>query len=149
MTLTTNNQMEEGLKIMVVDDNKESLRVTGNYLKTKGYKLALARNGDEAFKILESIEIDLILLDIMMPGMDGFEVCTRLKQDQQRKEIPVIFLSAKSETDDIVTGFKVGGDDYITKPYRKEELFVRVSKHLDIKLMKEQLKKLTDQLANS
>jgi CheY-like chemotaxis protein len=118
--------------ILVVDDNKENLAVVGNLFKDMGYKLAFALNGPDALEIASTNPISLILLDIMMPGMDGFEVCNELKNNPKTREIPIIFLTAKVETDDIVTGFLLGGVDYMTKPFKKEELIVRVNNHLDL-----------------
>ena len=114
--------IEEDVFLLVVDDNQDNLKVVSNFLKEKNYKIALATDGAGALKILETNRIDLILLDIMMPGMDGFEVCKRLKENPETKDIPVIFLTAKSETDDIVRGFQLGGVDYITKPFKHKEI---------------------------
>lgn len=125
--------MDTNSTILVVDDNKENLRVVSNYLDEKGYHLALALSGKDAFEILERNRVDLILLDVMMPEMDGFEVCKKLKANQAYKNIPVIFLTAKNEIDDIVEGFKAGGVDYITKPFNQIELHVRVNNHLQLK----------------
>lgn len=133
--------MNKAVHILVVDDNRENLRVVSNYLKEKGYKIALALNGKEALKILSSGEIDLILLDVMMPGMDGFEVCEKIQEQPDLKYIPIIFLTAKNELDDIVKGFKHGGVDYISKPFKKEELFARVNTHVELKLMREYFRK--------
>lgn len=137
------------INILVVDDNKENLTIVSKYLKEKGFNLALALNGKSALQILESDKIDLILLDIMMPEMDGFEVCEIIKNDSQHKEIPIIFLTAKTETDDIVKGFKAGGVDYITKPFRKEELFARIKNHLELKFMREILKRQAEESRES
>jgi DNA-binding response OmpR family regulator len=131
--------MTENIYILVVDDNHENLKVVGNFLKEKDYKIAMATDGKSALKILETTSIDLILLDIMMPEMDGFEVCRKLKENPSTKEIPVIFLTARTETEDIVRGFKMGGVDYITKPFNKEELFARVHNHIQLKLAKDYL----------
>lgn len=118
--------------ILVVDDNQENLKLVSSSLKEKGYKLALALSGNSAFKILETTKIDLILLDVMMPEMDGFEVCKRLKKDERLKEIPVIFLTAKAESEDLVKGFEAGGVDYISKPFNQTELFARVNNHIEL-----------------
>jgi len=91
-------------------------------------------------KLLKKNKFDLILLDIMMPEMDGFEVCNRIKADEELKNVPIIFLTAKSSSEDIVKGFKSGGVDYITKPFKKEELIVRVQNHVELKLMRDYLK---------
>lgn len=124
--------MEETKYILVVDDNRENLKVVSSFLKEKQYKIALALSGEDAMKILSTTKIDLILLDIMMPEMDGFETCKLIKQDEKLKDIPVIFLSAKDQTSDIVDGFDAGGVDYITKPFQRDELFVRVNNHLEL-----------------
>jgi len=136
--------MKENTHILIVDDNQENLKVVSNYLKEKFYKIALAINGKSALKILESNKIDLILLDIMMPEMDGFELCKILKENPGTKDIPVIFLTAMIETDDIVRGFQIGGVDYITKPFKKEELYARVSNHIQLKKIRDLLKKRTE-----
>lgn len=133
--------MTDSTYILVVDDNHENLKVVGNFLKEKNYKIAMATDGKSALKILENNNIDLILLDIMMPEMDGFEVCRLLKENPATREIPVIFLTARTETDDIVKGFQLGGVDYITKPFNKEELFVRVNNHIQLKIAKDFLMK--------
>jgi two-component system, sensor histidine kinase and response regulator len=133
--------MKENIHILIVDDNRDNLRVVSSFLKDKGYKLALALDGASALEILQTNQIDLILLDIMMPEMDGFQVCKIIKANPELKDIPVIFLTAKNQTEDVVTGFELGGVDYITKPFRKEELYVRVSNHLQLKMMRDYLKK--------
>jgi PleD family two-component response regulator len=130
----------KNINLLIVDDNKTNLQVVSSYLKEKGYQLALAVNASDALKILNGNKIDLILLDIMMPDMDGFELCRILKKDANLKDIPVIFLSAKVDTEDVVKGFQVGGVDYLSKPFQKEELFARVNNHLQIKLIRDVLK---------
>jgi signal transduction histidine kinase len=119
--------------ILIVDDTKENLQVLGNVLRENKYKIALANNGSEALAIVSKRLPDLILLDIMMPDMDGFEVCRRLKADERTNPIPVIFLTAKTEIEDIVKGFQLGGIDYITKPFKHEELIIRVKTHVELK----------------
>jgi two-component system, sensor histidine kinase and response regulator len=133
--------MNEDINILVVDDNQENLKVISSFLKEKNYRIALAIDGKSAFKVLEDNKIDLILLDIMMPGMDGFEVCRLLKEKPETKDIPVIFLTARTETDDVVRGFQIGGVDYITKPFKKEELYARVNNHIQLKLVRDYLVK--------
>lgn len=141
--------MNKDAQILVVDDNQENLKVVSNYLKEKSYKIALALNGKSALKILDSNKIDLILLDIMMPEMDGFEVCRILKTKHETKGIPVIFLTARTETDNIVKGFQIGGVDYITKPFNKEELYARVKNHIQLKQIKDLLKKRSEKSLKS
>ena len=125
------------IHILIVDDNRENLKVVSSYLKEKNYRLALALDGKSALKILEENKIDLILLDIMMPEMDGFEVCKIIKQNTAIKDLPIIFLTAKTDSDDIVKKFQMGGVDYITKPFKKEELYARVRNHLQLKLIRD------------
>jgi len=131
--------MNENIYVLIVDDNQENLRVVGNFLKERDYKIALAKDAESALEVLYVNKIDLILLDIMLPGMSGFELCDKLKSDPVTKDIPIIFLTALNDTEDIVKGFHVGGVDYITKPFRKEELFARVECHLQLKLIRDYL----------
>jgi len=132
--------MNKNVNILVVDDNQENLKVVSNYLKEKSYRIALSLNGENALKIVKDKTIDLILLDVMMPDMDGFEVCKTLKSNPETKDIPIIFLTAKNETEDIVKGFQLGGVDYITKPFQKEELLVRINNHVQLKQIRDILK---------
>jgi two-component system, sensor histidine kinase and response regulator len=129
--------LEESINILVVDDNPENLKIVSNFLKESGYQIALALDADSTLMILKANKIDLILLDIMMPGVDGFQLCKIIKDDPELTGIPVIFLTAKTETDDVVRGFQLGGVDYITKPFKKEELLVRVRNHIQLKLMRD------------
>ena len=126
--------------ILIVDDNVENIKVVGIVLQNSGYELIIAQDGYEALKFIKEVKPDLILLDIMMPGINGYEVCEILKSDTYTKDIPLIFLTAKIETEDIVKGFEAGGVDYITKPFIKEELLVRVKTHLELKKAIEDLK---------
>lgn len=132
--------------ILVVDDNKENLKVVSNFLKAEGYQIALSLNADDARNILEENKIDLILLDVMMPGTDGFTLCRQLKKDNRLKEIPVIFLTAKTETSDLVEGFNSGGVDYITKPFQKEELIARVNNHVALADARNEIMKQAEQI---
>ena len=131
----------KNITILIVDDNISNLELLGNILKNKNYRLAFAKNGKDALKLSEKINPDLVLLDIMMPEMDGYEVCRNLKDNINTREIPVIFLTAKTETEDLVKGFNIGGVDFITKPFNKDELYVRINTHIELKLAKEKLKK--------
>jgi two-component system, sensor histidine kinase and response regulator len=129
--------MNENIYLLIVDDNQDNLKVVSSILKELNYKIALAPDGESALKIVSANKFDLILLDIMMPGMDGFEVCRKLKEKPETAGIPVIFLTARAETEDVVKGFQLGGVDYVTKPFKKEELLARVKCHLQIKLVKD------------
>ena len=128
--------------LLIVDDIAKNLQVLGNILSAKGYTYTPAINGIQALKIIKKRSPDLILLDIMMPEMDGFEVCEKLKSSPKTRDIPVIFLTAKTETDDIVRGFDLGAVDYVTKPFCKQELLARIETHLDLKFAKEKLQEL-------
>ena len=126
--------------ILVVDDNAANLKVLGSILKANGLSPAIALSGANALKSIKRKLPDLILLDIMMPDMDGFEVCKQLKQDVETQDIPVIFLTAKTEQEDIIQGLEVGAVDYVTKPFNSKELMARVNTHLELKVAKESLK---------
>ena len=135
--------MEEKSKtmILVVDDTPENIDVLSGLLNSE-YDVKVANKGETALKIATKKIPDLILLDIMMPEMDGYEVCRRLKADETTKEIPVIFITAKTEDEAEVKGFEVGGVDYITKPINPQVVMARVKAHLSLKREKDLLKKV-------
>ena len=118
--------------ILVVDDSEFELQLVDFVLQEKKYQTFLAGSGSDALKMLENLTPDLILLDIMLPGIDGFEVCKRIKAIDKLKDIPVIFFTSLSNIDDIVKGFEAGGVDYVTKPFNTDELLVRIKNHLDL-----------------
>lgn len=122
--------------VLIVDDNSENRKVLGSLLVEHGYDVGIAVDGPKALEFLKNEQPDLILLDVMMPGMDGFEVCEKLKSNLKTKSIPVIFLTAKTNTEDIVKGFKVGGVDYVPKPFNSEELMARVDTHMEMKVLR-------------
>ena len=125
--------------VLIVDDTPENIQVLMGTLKDQ-YAIVAAINGEKALKMaLADPQPELILLDIMMPGMDGFEVCRRLKADKATQHIPVIFLSALDDTSNKVKGFSVGAVDYISKPFQPEEVHVRVNTHLTMSLLKQDL----------
>jgi len=126
--------------ILIVDDSPENLQVMANMLTNAGYRITMTKSAAKALQILDNITPDIILLDVLMPEMDGFELCRRLKASESTREIPVIFLTIKTESEDIVKGFQSGGVDYITKPFNKTELLARVQNHLELKRSKEELK---------
>jgi len=119
-------------KVLVVDDSEFELQLVDFILQEKNYQTVLAGNGSDALLILENLTPDLILLDIMLPDFDGFEVCKRIKAIDKLKDIPVIFVTSLSNIDDIVKGFEAGGVDYVTKPFNTDELLVRIKNHLDL-----------------
>ncbi|WP_297087526.1 hybrid sensor histidine kinase/response regulator [uncultured Draconibacterium sp.] len=119
--------------ILIVDDVPKNIQVLGTLLAKFKCELAVAMNGQQALDTVEKVKPDLILLDVMMPIMDGHETCRQLKSNEATKDIPVIFLSAKTETEDIVEGFKLGAVDYVTKPFIGKELVARVKTHLTLR----------------
>ncbi|MGF1740493.1 hybrid sensor histidine kinase/response regulator [Vibrio profundum] len=126
--------------ILVVDDNPENLALISTYLKECAYQIAVAKNGESAIEITKSLKPDLILLDIQMPKMNGFDACKIIKKNSEISDIPIIFMSALTDTIDKVTAFEIGAVDYIIKPVDSEELIARVNTHLTItRLQKENL----------
>jgi len=144
--------------ILMVDDTPANLELLSGMLKGRGYKVRAAVSGKLALQAARNDPPDLILLDINMPEMNGYEVCAELKSDDKLKDIPVIFLSALTETMDKVKAFGIGGVDYITKPFQFEEVEARVETHLELRRQKSrleesykeqsELKKLRDNLVN-
>ncbi|MFC1549707.1 ATP-binding protein [Candidatus Neomarinimicrobiota bacterium] len=134
--------MSKSLKnktILAVDDKLENLKVLIAYLESSGFEIMVAQSGEEAFQHIEHVIPDIILLDILMPGIDGFEICRRLKTNDITKEIPVIFMTALIDTADKVKGFEVGAVDYLTKPLQHEEVLARVNAHMTIRELQQQL----------
>ncbi|MBM3242609.1 sigma-54-dependent Fis family transcriptional regulator [Candidatus Poribacteria bacterium] len=130
----------KGASILIVDDIPTNLNILRKALEPEGYKISVAPSGEVALKIATRASLDVILLDVVMPGMDGFETCRQLKQNESTKDIPVIFVTAaRGETESIIEGFRAGGVDYISRPFEKEELLVRVETHLKINLLKKEL----------
>jgi len=130
---------DESPLILMVDDNLANLQVLVALLEKK-YKTAIAKDGFKALEFAKKKRPDLILLDIMMPDMDGFEVCAKLKESPETRDIPIIFLTAKVETEDVVKGFDLGAVDYVTKPFRRKELLARVKTHVKLKRAEDLLK---------
>ncbi len=125
--------------ILIVDDIPKNLQVLSSILSNYGYQISFASNGKQALSVIKTSKPDLILLDIMMPEMDGFEVCKILKEKEDTANIPVIFLTGKSETTDIIKGLKIGAVDYVTKPFNSTELTIRVKTHLELKLARDSI----------
>ncbi|MBU0971283.1 MAG: response regulator [Proteobacteria bacterium] len=132
--------------ILVIDDNKENLRILAEILGSEGYTVRPALSGQIALTAAIKQIPDLILLDIIMPDMDGYQVCEALKADKYIKEIPVIFISALGEVTDTVKGFSAGGVDYIRKPFHREELLARVETHISLSRLKKDLKTRNEKL---
>ena len=128
-------------RILIVDDVVENIQVAMNILREDSYDFSFAQSGKEALELLKKDSFDLVLLDIMMPGIDGYEVCAQMKKDPLLCEIPVVFLTAKTDIDSVTKAFKVGGVDYLTKPFHAEELLARVKTHIELHSAKQILKK--------
>ncbi len=125
--------------ILVVDDTKMNLRILAEALGAEGYRVRPALNGEIALEAAQKEVPDLILLDILMPGMNGYQVCETLKEDARLKDIPVIFISALDEVGDKMKGFRAGGVDYISKPFQTEEVLARVRTHLTLRNLQKDL----------
>ncbi len=134
------------LRILVVDDVLKNIQVIGTMLREQGYMVSIAQNGEEALRLCEKDSPDLILLDIMMPGMDGFEVCRKLKADKATKNIPVIFLTGLTGMENKIHGFNIGVVDYVTKPVESKELLARIKTHLTISCLQRELTESNEKL---
>ncbi|MHC4909937.1 MAG: response regulator [Planctomycetota bacterium] len=127
-------------RILLVDDNPTNLTVLFQTLDGQGYQLLVAQDGEEALRVAAEAHPDLILLDILMPRLNGYDTCTRLKADPVTAETPVIFMSALDEIEEKVKGFEVGAVDYITKPFQTREVLCRVETHLELQRLRRQLR---------
>ena len=125
--------------ILIVDDVEDNIEILGDLLIFDGYKVQSANSGEMALKQVQESRPDLILLDILMPGMNGFEVCEKLKADESTKDIPVIFVSSMTDLDSKVKGFKTGGVDYMNKPFQRAEILVRVNTHITLRRLQKHL----------
>lgn len=124
--------MDNSANVLIVDDVPDNIQVAMNFLKEEPYNLSFATRGQEALALMKTHEYDLILLDIMMPEMDGYEVCRRIKAEPRLQDIPIIFVTAKVDVDSISQGFRAGAVDYLCKPFHAEELLARVNTHLTL-----------------
>jgi two-component system sensor histidine kinase/response regulator len=143
MSVTTQNSPPT---VLIVDDNPNNLKIIALILRSFNYKIVIATNGEQAIEMVEKTLPDIILLDVMMPKIDGFETCKIIKSKDEYKDIPIIFITALNDTESLVKGFKAGGVDYITKPFNKDELISRVKTHLDLKYTRDSLQKTTAHL---
>lgn len=125
--------------ILIVDDVPENISTLFHFLDIHDFEVLVARDGESAIELIDYQRPDLILLDVMMPGIDGFETCLRLKKNPNTKEIPVIFMTALADTLDKVKGFEIGAVDYITKPIQQQEVLARINTHITIYKLKQQL----------
>ncbi|MGD1849045.1 MAG: CHASE2 domain-containing protein [Cyanophyceae cyanobacterium] len=122
------------VKILIVDDEPVNLRVLENFLRFEGYSVTVAASGQEALKVLNALAqpIDLVLLDIMMPNLSGYDVCKKIRETRLAAQLPVIMLTAKDRLDDLIMGFKCGANDYLTKPFIRDELLMRINTHIHL-----------------
>jgi signal transduction histidine kinase len=139
----------KGRRILAVDDDRINLRIIGGILRHEGYEIAEAASGEQALETYAAFQPNLVLLDVMMPGIDGFTTCRTLKKTYGDKCAPVIFVTAKSEAEDVVTGFDAGGVDYLAKPFRPKEVVARIRTHLSNQQLVEQQKDLVSQLSKA
>ena len=136
----------KGAKILIADDIPANLNLLSDALEPAGYNILAAPSGEVALKIAKGMRPDLILLDVIMPGMDGYETCHQLKQDETTRDIPVIFITAKDETQSVVEGFHAGGVDYITKPFQTDEVLIRLATHMKIHHLTQELRQKNQEL---
>ena len=134
-------------RVLVVDDNPENLDLMVDILEPLEYDIGIATSGESAQRVVPLLQPDLILLDVMMPGIDGYETCAWLKQNPEYKDIPVIFITAKTDIDDLKRGFEVGGVDYIRKPVQREEVLARTQTHVALRQLSKSLEQNYQQLA--
>jgi len=119
--------------VLIVDDFYQNIRIVANILKRENYQMTFAQTGKSALECTKTKDFDLILMDIVLPNMDGYEVCKALKKNSETKDVPVIFLTGKTDTESILKGFEIGASDYVTKPFNESELLARVKTHLKLK----------------
>ena len=139
-------EQERTSTLLLVDDVPTNLKVLFGYLKSCNFKVRIARDGEDALNQVALAKPDLILLDVMMPKMDGFETCRRLKANEETKDIPVIFMTALTETVDKVKGFDAGAVDYVTKPIQQEEVLARINSHLMLRQLQKTLEEKNGEL---
>ncbi|MFP4544507.1 MAG: response regulator [Candidatus Kapaibacterium sp.] len=140
------NFLDKTPLILIVDDIPKNLQILSSILNSEGFQISFASNGSQALTVVETSMPDLILLDIMMPDMDGYEVCEKLQSNPDTRDIPVIFLTGKAESDDIIKGFKTGAVDFVTKPFNSIELISRVKTHVKLKLSNDAIKEYNSRL---
>jgi DNA-binding NtrC family response regulator len=134
-------------RILIVDDTPANIQMLMAILRKEGYQLSAATNGRQALEVIEKVSPDLVLMDVMMPDMDGYEACQRIKTSPRWRDLPIIFLTAKTETADIVRGFDVGAVDYVGKPFNGHELLARVSTHLTLQRLRREMESRNAELA--
>lgn len=131
--------------VLIVDDVPENLQVLYKILSQEGYSFSIATNGAETFNVLEKQKPDLILLDVMLPDTDGYEICRKIKNSEKNNDIPIIFLTAKNDSDDKIKAFDIGGVDFITKPFEEIEVLRKVSTQIQLQRLKELSQKYSNE----
>ena len=139
----------KGCKILLVDDDRLNIRILRSMLQNEGYVLAEADSAESALVLYDDFQPDLVLLDVLLPGMTGFDACRELRKRHSAKAAPVMFITAKQEAEDVVEGFSAGGVDYVMKPFRQKEVVARIRTHLQIRLLSERQSTLVDQLSRA
>jgi two-component system, sensor histidine kinase and response regulator len=134
--------------VLIVDDNSNNVKIIAITLRSLNYKLVIATSGKSAIEMVDKTRPDIVLLDVMMPGMDGYEACQIIKSKKENENLPIIFLTALNDKSNIIKGFDAGGVDYITKPFNKEELISRVKTHLELKFTQDELQKTSNYLSD-
>jgi two-component system, sensor histidine kinase and response regulator len=140
--METEMKQTNNLSVLIVDDMAKNIQLAAKFLTNEGYNLFFAQSGEAAMKQINNRPFDLILLDVMMPLMDGFEVCRKIKENERTKNVPIIFLTARTDDEAIKKGFALGGVDYITKPFNPVELVARVKTHIKLRLREKELNEL-------
>lgn len=142
--------MEENAPLVViVDDVLDNVRILHHALKDDGYSFAVARSGAELFSLVETRKPTLVLLDVMLPDMDGFEIMAKLREDERCKDVPVIFVTARNESEDRLRGLALGGVDYVAKPFSAPEIRARVSTHVSLRRALESERRLVEELRSA
>lgn len=136
------------IHVLIVDDVAENIQVAMNILREESYTFSFASDGQEALDLIKAGDFDLILLDIMMPKINGYDVCIEMKKLANKKDTPVIFLTAKADADSVARGFEVGGVDYIVKPFHANELLSRAKTHIELALARKEMIKHTEEVEN-
>lgn len=139
----------KGRKILVVDDDRLNVRILRSILEKEGYELAEANSAETAIEAYDAFHPDLVLLDVVLPGMNGFDACRELRRRHGVQAAPVVFITAKQESNDIVEGFGAGGVDYVVKPFRQNEVVARIRTHLHMRALMDHQKSLVDQLSRA
>lgn len=148
-TKNPESNLLSGRKILVVDDDRLNIRILQGMLKGEGYAVFEATSGEQALEVYQAQHPDLVLLDVMLPGINGFETCRRLKNDYGDDCAPIIFITAKSQSDDVLEGFAAGGIDYLPKPFQAREVAARIRTHLENRRLVEEQRALVEQLSNA